>query len=60
MWKNLLPVKTDKPVPKEKLKKAMKILSKIQTKAPVFVGDVVRKNFVEKGINLISTKSVEK
>lgn len=57
---SLLPVKTDKPIPKEKLKKAMKILSKIQAKAPVFIGDTVRKNFVEKGTNLISTKSVEK
>ena len=57
---SLLPVKTDKPIPKEKLKKAMKVLAKIQAKAPVFVGDIVRKNFVEKGINLISTKSVEK
>ena len=57
---SLLPVRTDKPIPKEKLKKAMKIISKIQAKAPVFVGDTVKKNFLEKGINLVSTKSVEK
>ena len=56
----LLPVKTDKPILKEKLKKAMKRIAKIQVKAPSSVGDIIQRNFTEKGINLISTKSVEK
>lgn len=56
----LLPVKTDKPIPKEKMKKAMKRISKIQVKAPIYVGDTIQSNFVEKGINLVSTKTVEK
>ena len=56
----LLPVKTDKPISKEKLKKAMKRVSKVQIKAPISVGDIVIRNFVDKGTNLISTKSVEK
>ncbi len=56
----LLPVKTDKPILKEKLKKAMKRISKIQVKAPISVGDIIQRNFTEKGINLVSTKSVEK
>ena len=56
----LLPVKTDKPILKEKLKKAMKRIAKIQVKAPISVGDIIQRNFTEKGINLISTKSVEK
>lgn len=56
----LLPVKTDKPISKDKLKKAMKRVAKLQVNAPVSVGDVIAKNFTEKGINLVSTKSVEK
>lgn len=56
----LLPVKTDKPISDEKLKKAMKKISKLQLKAPIMVGDIVVRNFMEKGVNLISTKTVEK
>ena len=55
-----LPVKTDKPISNEKLKKAMKRISKIQLKAPIMVGDIVLRNFTEKGINLVSTKTVER
>ena len=56
----LLPVKTDKPISDEKLKKAMKRISKLQLKAPILVGDVILRNFTEKGINLVSTKTVER
>ena len=56
----LLPVKTDKPISEEKLKKAMKRISKLQLKAPISVGDIIVRNFTEKGINLVSTKTVER
>lgn len=56
----LLPVKTDKPISEEKLKKAMKRISKLQLKAPITVGDIIVRNFTEKGINLVSTKTVER
>lgn len=56
----LLPVKTSAPIPVDRLKKAMKKISKIKVKAPIYVGDVVLKNFIEKGTNLVSTKTVEK
>ena len=56
----LLPVKTDKPISSDKLKKAMKKISKLQLKAPIMVGDIVVRNFTVKGINLISTKTVER
>lgn len=56
----LLPVKTDKPISEEKLKKAMKRVSKLLVKAPITAGDVICRNFTEKGINLISTKTVER
>ena len=56
----LLPVKTDKPISEDKLKKAMKRIAKLQLKAPVTVGDIIIRNFTEKGINLVSTKTVER
>jgi len=56
----LLPVKTDKPISDDKLKKAMKRISKLQLKAPINVGDIIIRNFTEKGINLVSTKTVER
>ena len=56
----LLPVKTDKPLDSEKIKKAMKRISKLQLKAPVTVGDIIVRNFIEKGVNLVSTKTVER
>ena len=56
----LLPVKTDKPISDDKLKKAMKRISKLQLKAPITVGDIIVRNFTEKGINLVSTKTVER
>ena len=56
----LLPVKTDKPIAVEKLKKIMKKIAKIKVKAPIYVGDIVLRNFTEKGINLVSTKTVER
>ena len=55
-----LPVKTDKPISDDKLKKAMKRIAKLQLKAPIMVGDVIIRNFTEKGINLVSTKTVER
>lgn len=56
----LLPVKTDREISSEKLKKAMKKISKIQVSAPITAGDIISRNFTEKGINLISTKTVER
>ena len=55
-----LPVKTDKPISDDKLKKAMKRIAKLQLKAPIMVGDVIIRNFTEQGINLVSTKTVER
>ena len=56
----LLPVKADKPIQKDKIKKAMKRISKIQVQAPITLGDIIVRNFIDKGTNLISTKTVEK
>lgn len=53
-----LPVRTSAPIPKPKLFEAMELVNSISTVAPVKVGDVVCKGFVEKGIDLIACKTV--
>lgn len=55
----LLPVKTDKPIKKDKLFGAMNIINKIKADAPVKMGDVLYYDFTESGVNLIAGRDVE-
>jgi len=55
----LLPVRTATPIPKQSLFEAMKQLNAVSVKVPVRVGDVVIADFIEKGTNLIATKTIE-
>ncbi len=56
---SFLPVRTASPIPKPKLFEAMAMLNSIEVTAPVKCGDVVCRDFVENGIDLIACKSVE-
>jgi CxxC motif-containing protein len=53
-----LPVKTDKPIPKELIFEAMKLLDKVELKAPVNVGDVVIENVLGTGANFIASRKL--
>lgn len=55
-----LPVKTDKPIPKKSLFRAMEIAEQVTVCAPIRCGDIVVENFVEDGTNLVACKTVEK
>lgn len=57
---SVLPVRTDKPIKKSEIFCAMKEVAKITVKAPVKSGDVIACDFMDKGVNLISAKTVEK
>ncbi|MCL2096964.1 MAG: DUF1667 domain-containing protein [Oscillospiraceae bacterium] len=50
----LMPVKTDKPIAKDKIFEAMREINKIKIEAPVKMGDVLRRDFTEQGINLVA------
>lgn len=54
--KRMLPVKTDKPIPREALFDAMSIVRKFTASAPVKTGDVLIADFVEVGTNLVACK----
>jgi CxxC motif-containing protein len=51
----LLPVRTNKPIPRKLLKKAMLDLVDIKPKPPIKIGKVLAKNFLKSGADLIAT-----
>jgi len=56
----MLPVKTDAPIPKGKMFEAMKQLNKISVSVPVNAGDVIAADFITKGVNLVSCRTIKK
>lgn len=53
-----LPVKTDRPIPKGLLLKAMEELRSVRTQSPVKAGDVVVENILNTGANIIATRDM--
>ncbi|SCI95501.1 Uncharacterized protein with conserved CXXC pairs [uncultured Clostridium sp.] len=56
---NLLPVKTNDSVPKELMFDIMKLLDNVEVNAPVSVGDVIVKDVLGTGVDVVSAKSME-
>ena len=56
----VVPVKTEKDVPKEKLFDCMKELKDVAVQAPVHIGDIILENICGTGVNIIATKEVKK
>jgi CxxC motif-containing protein/NADPH-dependent 2,4-dienoyl-CoA reductase/sulfur reductase-like enzyme len=54
----MLSVRSTKPIRKGEWKRAMEITSDIEINAPVFCGQIVVKDFLEDGIDLVATKDV--
>ncbi len=52
----MLPVKTDKPIPRDMMLELMKVINNVHPKLPVSTGDIVIKDLFE-GVNLIATKT---
>lgn len=52
----ILPVKTDSPIPKGKIFEAMRIISRIYPVLPINAGDVIIKNVF--GSNVIATRNI--
>lgn len=55
----MLPVKTSKPIPKDKQWEAMKQANKAKPKTPVNVGETIIKNIAGTNADLIATKKIE-
>jgi len=55
----VLPVKSEKPLPRDLLIECMKVINPVKVKAPVAMGEVVVENILGTGINIIATRTVE-
>lgn len=56
----LASVKTSKPVPKDMMKKVADEFSKVVVEAPVNIGDVIVKNVLGTGADVVATKNVKR
>ena len=55
-----LPVKTKEPIPKELIFKVMEEINKVQVKSPIKIGDVIIKNVLQTGVDIVATKNIER
>ncbi len=53
-------VKTDKPVPKDRIWDIMEVLSSTEVDAPVEVGQVIVENVLGLGVNIVATRPCRK
>jgi len=54
----LIPVRSDKPIPKDKLEETLKLIAKTQTKAPIKMGDTLIENVLGLDINIIASRDL--
>jgi len=52
--RRLLPVRTDKPIPKDMMKDMMYIICKIVAKNPVKIGQIIEPNIMDSNADLIA------
>lgn len=55
-----VPVRTSKPIKKKEWTDAIKLVNELKLQAPVKFRKILVKDFLEKGINLISTRDIKK
>lgn len=55
-----VPVKSNNPLPKELIFKAMEEIDKVSVKAPIHIGDVIIKDVCGSGVDIIATKNISK
>lgn len=54
----IIPVRTEKPIPKESVFDIIKEISSVKVKAPIKVGDILIKNIHDLGINVIASRNM--
>ena len=55
----LVPVRSEKPLPKEKIMDCMEVIRKQEAKTPIAAYDVIVENICDTGINIVATGSVK-
>jgi len=54
----VMPVKSEKPIPKELLLESMDIINKIKLKAPIKSGEVILENILDTGVSIVATRDM--
>ncbi|MDI9482247.1 MAG: DUF1667 domain-containing protein [Bacillota bacterium] len=54
----VVPVKTEKPIPKRMILDCMKEINRCCVKAPVKIGDIIVENLLGTGINIVATGNI--
>ncbi|HBB65938.1 MAG: hypothetical protein A2X28_10340 [Elusimicrobia bacterium GWA2_56_46] len=54
----MLPVRTSKPIPKDRLQEAMEAVKRITLTSPVKTGAVIAENFLGLGVDLTATREL--
>ena len=55
----VIPVKTDRPIPKDLMFACMKEINQATASLPAHIGDIVVENLLETGANLVVTANME-
>lgn len=55
---NRLPVKTKGAIPKDKIFEAMEVINKVEVKSPIRVGDIIVKNLLDTGVDVVATRNL--
>ena len=56
----MVSVKTKSDIPKNKIFDCVRALKEVEVTAPVAIGDVVLRNVADTGVDVVTTKAVEK
>lgn len=57
---NVVPVKSSNPLDKELWVECSKALSRIYVGAPIKIGDIICKNILNTGVDIVCTKNIDK
>lgn len=57
---NVVPVKSTKPIDKSLWIECSKALSRIYVGAPIRIGDIVCKNVLNTGVDIVCTKNIDR
>ena len=56
----LVSVRTNKPLPKNRIFDTMNLLAKVEVEAPVKIGDSIVQNVFETNVSIVATKNISK
>jgi CxxC motif-containing protein len=56
----LVSVRTNKPIPKNKIFDAMDLLAKVEVEAPIKIGELIVQNIFDTGVDVVATKNISR